>query len=368
MPRFDEDRSDAGELVLDGLDRVGAEQVEGGGKGVGLGGGWRQDGYAQGAVGRLAGAGVKNMAVGTPVGHEFLISHARGSQALVAEAERAEASRWVGGVGERDFPGPAERPGWRSDGQHAGTPAVEQGWRRPPVVADDLCGAIQGVAFSEASQVQDNSRADECDGLAVGVEADKWLSGSVAGVFEFRGAGDSSRAAGEAPGGREGAGGDVVGPRGSVVENAGGFQECEQIGLDGDRPEVGRGVEAADFGVVPVDTEAGFEGADEVERSVGQRQGARGVGWEEDFEVRAHAVAAGPEEVGAGGLGCGLGRPTRSEEVATGDLGLGRTHEDRPLGGPGSRPPETSQGGCRGPGPISIVPSPAPVGKGPRPG
>ena len=72
-------------------------------------------------------------------------------------------------------------------------------------------------------------------------------------------AGELAGAAVEAPDFGEGAGGDVVGGVGFVVDSCGGLKECEQAGFDFNGTLVGGLVEVGEFAVVAVDGELGFE-------------------------------------------------------------------------------------------------------------
>lgn len=160
----------------------------------------------------------------------------------------------------------------------------------------------------------------------VGVESQVMGAGAGAGVVESLGVGDVLGAFDEAPGFGEGAAGDVVGALSLLGQRHGLLEEGEEAGFDGERGEVGGGVQEADFGVGAVDGHLGFEGLDEIQGAVGEVDGAGSDGAQADLEVGAHGGAAGAEEVGGLGGSFGLGAAPKAEEVAAVDAGAFRGH------------------------------------------
>ena len=166
------------------------------------------------------------------------------------------------------------------------------------MLADHRDSAVDRVALAYAPQVDDDPGPIEGHGPLFGVEDQVVEVGPGAGVGERRGIGDALGASEESPGDRQGASGDIVSSAGRFAERHRPFQKPEKAGLDDDRSQVGRGVELADFGVIAVHGELGFELFDDIQSLAREGDTAGSPRSEPDLEIRAHRRPARRDQLG----------------------------------------------------------------------
>lgn len=287
------------------LHHFGTAHEQGGGDGIGIGGGGEGDGGEQGVVDGAAGAWVDDVTVEMAVGLEAFSPDGGYGEGFVVEIDQGDGlvvgGRGVGGGGggegegggaaDGDAPGVGDIGGGVAEGDDGAGAAVEEGVG-DTVFAEGFGGAIEGVAFADGAEVEDEAGLEEADGEVGFVEVEVLEADAGAGGVEFAWGGDLAGAAHEAPGAKEGCGGDIEGAVGGVAEEDGVLEEAEDLGAEVDGVMGGVEVGVVDFGGGVVEVEGGFDAADFVE---GFFAGGADLGFvlsvEDELEAGGHGVA-----------------------------------------------------------------------------